>query len=180
MITNWLEKPRVVRLGPARFAGFRPPGSGLEATKPDRRTGLRSASAAECVGHQPLATLAIGNKIGNTPRQFPARMTALSLADLHIGELARNARRHIGDADPYPRRETLLLIPPAAALNGRKETQMLSVSEDAHGELPESDYRQEQTQVHDCNNETETMRSIVLRLWDNGDAVLRDSRTVIS
>ena len=95
------------------------------------------------------------------------------LSDLDVSELARDVRRHIGAADPHARRKTLLLIPPAAALNGRKKPQMLSVSEDAHGELPESDYRQEQTQLHDCSNKTETMPNIVLRFRDKNCGVAR-------
>jgi len=92
----------------------------------------------------------------------------LRLSDLYISELARDVRWHVGAANAYTRRQALLLIPPAAALNRREKPQMLSVSEDAHGELPESDYRQEQTQFHDCDDETEAMKTIVLRLQDNG------------
>lgn len=123
------------------------------------RNQILTASGVCAVGHRPSYRLE-------------------TLADLDVGEFARDVRRHVGDADPNAWRETLFLIPPAAALNGCEEAQMLSVRENAHGELPESDNRQEQTQVHDCNNETETMKDIVLRLWDNEVAVLLDSRTL--
>lgn len=103
----------------------------------------------------------------------PPQGVTSPLSDLHIGEFSRNVRRNVGAADAYARRQALLLIPPATALNRREKPQMLSVSEDAHGELPESDYRQEQTQLHDCNNETETMKSIVLRFRDKNRSVAR-------
>ena len=76
----------------------------------------------------------------------PAGSINASLSDLDVGELARDVRWHVGAANADTRREALLLVPPATALNRREKPQMLSVSEDAHGELPESDYRQEQTQ----------------------------------
>jgi hypothetical protein len=109
---------------------------------------------------RPIGRVRESRRPGSTQ---PPLSDLADLSDLYVGELARDVRWHPGAADTDPRREALLLVPPAAALNRREKPQMLSVSEDAHCELPESDYRQEQTQLHDCDNETETMKSIVLR-----------------
>ncbi|WP_322015553.1 hypothetical protein [Paraburkholderia sp. J12] len=84
------------------------------------------------------------------------------LSDLHIGELSRDAGRHVGATDLNPGLQALLLIPPAAPLDGREKPQMLSVSEDAHGELPNRTAdKKQRTQLQ---LKTETIKTIVRKI----------------
>jgi hypothetical protein len=59
------------------------------------------------------------------------------LANLHVHEFAGHVRRHVGAADPHARRQALFLIPPAAALGVRQESQVLSVRKNTHLDPPE-------------------------------------------
>jgi len=56
-------------------------------------------------------------------------------AYFHVSELTRDVGRHIRRADDHPWRKALLLVPPAAPLGLAQEAQMLSVRENAHGDL---------------------------------------------
>src|SRR5471032_2829163 len=51
---------------------------------------------------------------------------------LHIGELARDAGRHISSADPDPRREAFSLIPPLATMRMAKKKQVYPIRKNTH------------------------------------------------
>jgi hypothetical protein len=56
-------------------------------------------------------------------------------ADFHISEFTRDVWRNIRPTDHDPGRQALFLVPPATPLGLAQESQMLSIRENAHGDL---------------------------------------------